>query len=417
MSVVSSQGPASAQQARWRFLQWTLVLGAFLIAMPGVIVRLCGIEVDPRLASVIFGLCVVGAAFLLAWAAEVAQHDMPRALALTLLALIAVLPEYAVDAYLAWNAAANPVEYAPLALANMTGANRLLIGVAWPLVVFLYWARMRRTGRGGEDRDAVVIDKEQGVEVACLALATLYSFVIPAKGTLSLLDLLFLVAIFSLYCTRVAKGTHHEPDLIGPAKLIGELPAPARRATIAVFFLAAGFVIYLAAEPFAESLIHAGTMMGYDRRTLIQWLAPLASEAPEFIITSIFAWRLMADASLGALVSSKINQWTLLVSSIPLVFNIASWRLGKELPAVLVLNDVQRQDLLLTSAQSLFAVSVLLGLRLSLRSAGLLFGLFAVQLLVPALLIWMTGIYLALSAILFIKNRRQIGVLVREVTG
>jgi cation:H+ antiporter len=422
MSVVSSQDPVSLAQARWRLLQWALVLGAFLLVLPGVVIRLCGIEIDPRLASFVFGLCVVGAAFLLAWAAEVAQHDMPRALALTLLALIAVLPEYAVDAYLAWHAAEDPVHYGPLALANMTGANRLLIGVAWPLVTFLYWARLRWSRRDEPERDdpspgAVVIGKEQGIEVACLALATLYSFVIPAKGTLSLLDLLILAIIFGFYCSRVAKGSHHEPDLIGPARVVGELPAPARRTTVAVFFLVAGFVIALAAEPFAESLIHAGAMMGYDRRTLIQWLAPLASEAPEFIITSIFAWRLMADASLGALVSSKVNQWTLLVSSIPLVFNIASWRLGKALPAALSLNDIQRQDLLLTSAQSLFAVSVLLGLRLSTRSAGLLFCLFAVQFLVPAFVVWMTGMYLALSVAAFIKNRRQIGLLIQEVMG
>ena len=44
-----------------------------------------------------FGLAVVGAAFLLAWAAEVLQLDVSQGLALAVLALIAVLPEYAVD--------------------------------------------------------------------------------------------------------------------------------------------------------------------------------------------------------------------------------------------------------------------------------------------------------------------------------
>ncbi len=68
---------------------------------------------------------------MLSWAAEVAQHDIPQALALTILALIAVLPEYAVDMYFAFQAGRNPgSNYGELALANMTGANRLLIGFA-----------------------------------------------------------------------------------------------------------------------------------------------------------------------------------------------------------------------------------------------------------------------------------------------
>jgi Ca2+/Na+ antiporter len=39
------------------------------------------------------GWAFFGAAFLLSWAAELAQKDLPQALAIALLALIAVLPE------------------------------------------------------------------------------------------------------------------------------------------------------------------------------------------------------------------------------------------------------------------------------------------------------------------------------------
>src|SRR5215212_1970590 len=127
--------------------QILLIIGAILLAVPGVLLRLLGIHIDPLVDSLIYALAVVGAAFLLSWAAEVAQHDIPRALALTILALIAVLPEYAVDMYLAWQAAGNPTEYGPLALVNMTGANRLLIGIGWPMVVLLYWLRSRRLGK------------------------------------------------------------------------------------------------------------------------------------------------------------------------------------------------------------------------------------------------------------------------------
>lgn len=391
-------------------VQRLFIIGAILLTLPGVFLRVTGTHLDPLVASLLYGLAVVGAAFLLSWAAEVAQHDIPRALALTILALIAVLPEYAVDMYLTWRAASDPQTYAPLALVNMTGANRLLIGIGWPTVVLIYWLRARKRGK---PETGVTIDPEQGVEVSFLGLATLYSFLIPLKGTLSVIDLVVLVAIFGLYAWRVSKGSHVEPDLIGPARLVGDLPDTPRRLITLAFFLIAGVVIYLVAEPFAESLIEAGTAMGLDRRTLVQWLAPLASEAPEFIITSLFAWRLLGAAALGALVSSKVNQWTLLVGTIPLVFNIASYVIGKPVPTALVLDDVQRADLLLTSAQSALAVAMLLGLHLSLFEAGLLTALFLIQFFIPDSHNAITVIYLILSVIFMIVNRARIADLVR----
>ena len=389
------------------------IIGAILLTLPGVYLRLTGTHLDPLTASLIYGLAVVGAAFLLSWAAEVAQHDIPRALALTILALIAVLPEYAVDMYLAWRAADDP-SYAPLALVNMTGANRLLIGIGWPTVVLVYWLRARRLGRR---TNGVSIDPEQGVEVSFLGLATIYSFVIPIKGTLSVIDLVVLVAIFGLYSWRVSKASHVEPDLIGPAKFVGDLPDTPRRLTTIMFFLIAGVAIYMVAEPFAESLIEAGIALGMDRRTLVQWLAPLASEAPEFIITSLFAWRLLGAASLGALVSSKVNQWTLLVGTIPLVFNLASYVTGHPVPRALELDQIQRDDLLLTSAQSAFAVAVLLGLHLSLFEAALLVVLFLIQFFIPETHMVITIIYLVLTVIFIFLNRSQIADLFRGFWG
>ena len=95
--------------------QILFIIGAIVMTLPGVFLRVTGTHLDPLTASLLYGLAVVGAAFLLSWAAEVAQHDIPRSLALTILALIAVLPEYAVDMYLTWRAAGDPQTYAPLA--------------------------------------------------------------------------------------------------------------------------------------------------------------------------------------------------------------------------------------------------------------------------------------------------------------
>lgn len=392
--------------------QIAFIVGAVGLTLPGVAVRLSGAHPAPALAAFLFGLAIVGSAFLLAWGAEVAQHDIPRALALTVLALIAVLPEYAVDMVFAWQAAADPERYGPLALANMTGANRLLIGVGWPLVVFLFWLRSRRLG---QRVDGIRLDKEQGVELAFPALATLYSFIIPLKGRLDLFDLAILVAIFGFYAYRVSQAEHVEPELIGPPRLIGSLAKIPRRFATVVLFGFSAIVIYLVAHEFAEALIATGEQAGIDERLLVQWLAPLASEAPEFIITALFAWRLLAAASLGALVSSKVNQWTLLVGTIPLVFNIASAVLGNPVPTSLGLDTTQRLDLLLTSSQSLFAVAVISNLQMNIREAGLMFGLFTAQLLLHGLPgfgsnvdIAFTAMYLVLTLVIFLRNRENV---------
>ena len=149
----------------------------------------------PPISAVVYGVAILGAAFLLSWAAEAVQIDVSQGLALALLALIAILPEYVVDASFAWLAAEDPA-YAGYAIANMTGANRLLIGIAWPLVVVLAFLRFRRR--------FVDLDEEHGLELVVLLAATLYAFVLPFKGTLSLFDMAVLIAMFVFYLWRIA---------------------------------------------------------------------------------------------------------------------------------------------------------------------------------------------------------------------
>ena len=103
-----------------------------------------GADLSDPIKAVAYGIAIVGAAFLLSWAAEVVQLDFSQGLALALLALIAILPEYVVDATYAYLAAEDPA-YAGYAVANMTGANRLLIGIAWPMVIAIGWLRFRRS--------------------------------------------------------------------------------------------------------------------------------------------------------------------------------------------------------------------------------------------------------------------------------
>jgi cation:H+ antiporter len=378
---------------------WLAVFVALCVALPGLALRLDWFAASDPLAALAYGVAIVGAAFLLSWAAEVFQLDVSQGLALALLALIAILPEYVVDATFAWLAAEEPA-YASYAVANMTGANRLLIGLAWPLVIVLVWLRTRR--------DTVELEASHGVELVTLLAATVYAFLLPLKGSISLVDLAVLAGLFAVYLWRLAKAPAEAPHLVGPAARIGRLPVFRRRASTAALGAVAAIVILLQAKPFAKALVATGAALGVDEFLLVQWLAPLASEAPEFVVVGIFAWRAAGAAALGTLVSSKVNQWTLLVGMLPLVYSVA---LGK--PAALELDDRQREEILLTAAQSLFAVALLLDLRLSLKGAGILFGLFTLQLAIPEIRLEVSVAYFALTVVALVISRRRLGAVFR----
>lgn len=388
--------------ARW----WLLIFVAIGATLPALFLRLGGSHADAGLAAGIFGLAILGGAFLLTWAAEVAEMDIAQGLALAFLALVAVLPEYAVDLYFAWEAAKDP-QYTAYATANMTGANRLLIGIAWPLIVVLYWFKTRK--------HEVVLEKERSVELVFLSLATVYSFIIPLKGTISLLDCLVLVSLFGGYVYRISQAGKEEPELMGPAALLGSLSPAARRSWVVGLFLFAAGVILASAEPFAEALIHTGKTFGIDEFLLVQWLAPLASEAPEIIIACILTLKGDAQAGMGAMISSKVNQWTLLVGTLPLVY---SFSLGE--PGALHLDERQVEEILLTAAQSLFAVAVLANLRLSLLECAGLFFPFILQLLFPDTQVRyaFSAFYLVVAAVIIFKRRHMLrGFLRAGLTG
>ena len=169
-------------------------------------------------------------------------------------------------------------------------------------------------------------------------------------------------------------------------------------------FLFAAYVIFISAEPFAESLIASGRRLGVSEYLLVQWLAPLASESPEFIVALLFAWKGFAGPGIGTLISSKVNQWTLLVGLIPAVFAAS---VGAAVP--LELSERQRDELFLTSAQSAFAIAVMADLTMSWWEALLLVGLFAVQFLFHDTQghLMMAVVYLVLTALLILSSRER----------
>jgi len=248
---------------------WFWIGLAIAVTIPGLVVRFVAlnyVEHDvPLLGAFLFGMAVVGSAFLLSWAIEVAQLDIPQALALSVLALIAVLPEYAVDFSLTYRAGSDP-SYQEFAIANMIGANRMIVGFAWPLIIFIFALKFRKK--------RVYLDKNQRVEIGFLLLAGLYSLSLPLKGHIDFYDVVVFVGLFIVYTFRISKAEVHEPELIGPAELVGRLPRRQRLTIVSLLLLFAATVIFLVAHSFAESLIATGTAIGVDEVFMVQWFAP-----------------------------------------------------------------------------------------------------------------------------------------------
>jgi cation:H+ antiporter len=111
---------------------------AVLAALPAILVHVGVLDMPLPVATLFYGMAILGASFAMAWGAEASEHDIPRALALTVVALLAVFPEYAVDIVFAFKAGQDPA-FAPYAAANMTGSNRLLLGLGWPTIAVLAW--------------------------------------------------------------------------------------------------------------------------------------------------------------------------------------------------------------------------------------------------------------------------------------
>jgi cation:H+ antiporter len=368
-------------------------------ALPGPILRLSGVHPENIGLTLIFGVSIIGAAFIVAWAAEAAETEVTQGLAVAAIAFIAVLPEYAVDVYFAYTAGEKP-EFAQFAVANMTGANRLLVGFGWALIVFLFAYKS-----GWRDRE-LVIGRNHMIEVVFLALATIYVFLLPLKGHIDLTDTLILGSIFAIYVYFIAKHPSEEPELLGPALLVASLPRAGKIACIGLLFVFAGACIFASAEPFAEGLVESGTALGIDEFLLVQWLAPLASEAPEITIAVLLVLRARASVAMGALISSKVNQWTLLIGSLPVAYALGG---GNGFPG-LPLDSRQEEEIFLTAAQSFFAVAILLNLRISLWEAGALFILFFTQIFITAEIvrtIYGFG-YLALTLIVLLRKQHEI---------
>jgi cation:H+ antiporter len=411
---------------------------AGLLTVPWIGVELGGLQLGTGGIVLVSGLAVLGSSFLLAWGAETAEKDVPRSFALAVLAVLAVAPEYAVDALYAWNAGAQAgtaagTQAGNLAVANMTGANRILIGLGWSAIAMftIYRARTAPDAsvrqRDGFLSDLVTLDRGLATELAFLAAATLWAFAVPFRGGIDALDTFVLVGLYVLYIGVIIRaGTEAKETHIGVPAYFHRYRRPARVAVVLTLFVYSGVMILTAVEPFAHGLEDLGVQFGIPEFFMIQWIAPLASESPELIVVTVLVMKARSTAGFNALISSKLNQWTLLIGTLAVVYSIAFGGYG-----VLSFDFKQALEIWITAAQSYFALALLVDFTISLREAVALLVLFITQVLVefavlrvmalPAgeaaaishdVLIAYTAVYLVLGTVLFVRRRAAVAELV-----
>ncbi|AEH36785.1 sodium:calcium antiporter [Halopiger xanaduensis] len=410
-------------------LPWITVLGSTAILPP----------LDTLGTVIVTGLAVLGSSFLLAWAAETAEKDVPQAFAIAVLAVLAVAPEYAVDALYAWNAGVHAgtergIEAGNLAVANMTGANRILIGIGWAgVALFTIFRAGAATDPAVDDRpgvlsDVVKLDREIGLEIVFLLLATMWAFLVPLNGGIDILDMLVLVGIYVCYIAVILRGDV-EPDMdhVGVPAYLQSFSKLGRVATVLVLFAFSGAMIFTAVEPFAHGLEDLGESVGIPSFFMIQWIAPLASEAPELIVVVYLVNKARSTAGFNALISSKLNQWTLLIGTLVVVHSLALGRYG-----VLAFDFKQAAEIWLTAAQSFFAIGLLIRFEISVKEAVTLLSLFLSQVFIEFaiirefvalpftstdVLLAYTGVYIVLGLALFVLRRHAFVRLVRRTAG
>jgi len=326
---------------------------------------------------------ILFSAFLVAWAAEAAQFLISQGLALAILAWLQTLPEFAVEAVIAWEAGKDPA-VTHLAIANFTGAIRLLLGLGWPMIYFVAaFSAMRR--HKSTAWAEIQLDDEHAVEVVSLTPPLLYFFWIWYKSSISIADAIVLTLFYLIYLTilwRVppkSEETHADVGRVPRAVL--RLKSRMRWSAIIALFAAGGMLLYFTAHPFLNSMLALAATFGVSQFVFVQWVAPFLSEFPEKVSAFYWARKIStAPMALMNMVSSNINQWTVLAAMIPVVYSISTGHV-----AALPFDVAQRQEILITILQSVLGLLILSNMRFAFWEAALLFVLWFAQFLNPGL--------------------------------
>lgn len=352
----------------------TRILAVLFAGFSGVAVSSGGSWVDFLWSAPL----IIMSAFLIAWGAEAMQFMVSQGLALALLAWLQTLPEFAVEADIAWNAARGTSGYSDaLVTANFTGSIRLLMGFGMPTVFFLRWLTRRKK----EPESAIVLDPFHSVEIVALFPPTIYFFFIVYRGRLDLLDSVVLLGFYLMYMWLLLKMPPEEED-----ESVEELPWVSRQVLkrgrigriggVVAIFLGGGAILYVCVHPFVNSLQALAALVGISGYFFIQWIAPFMSEFPEKV--SAYSWAMKdRKAKLGLMnfVSSNVNQMTMLVAMIPIIYSISSGRIN----APILFTADQKEEVLLTASQSALVMVVLFNMKFEWWEAVGIFVLWVVQ--------------------------------------
>ena len=327
-------------------------------------------------------------AFLVAWGAEAAQFLISQGLALAILAWVQTLPEFAVEAVIAWEAGRDPLRM-HLAIANLTGAIRLLLGLGWPMIYAVSAIAARRRGHGREKPAVIRLAPEHAVEVVGLVPPLLYFVVIVLKQTMSWIDAIVLLLLYAAYLVVLLRNPPHDVEELSEAPRVSQWvhrqSGWRRIAALSGLFAAGGALLYVTARPFLESMLAMAGLLGVSQFVLVQWVAPFLSEFPEKVSAFLWARRVThAPMALMNMVSSNINQWTVLAAMIPLIYGYSHFR-HTGTWADFHFDAEQRLEIVLTLLQSALGMVVLANMEFDWFDATALFVLWGVQFFVPHL--------------------------------
>src|SRR5438876_4149281 len=351
-------------------------------------------------------------AFLVAWGAEAAQFLISQGLALAILAWLQTLPEFAVEAVIAWEAGRNP-ERAHLAIANLTGAIRLLLGLGWPMIYFVFAFASRR--RSDLRLPRIKLEPEHSIEVMGLVPPLLYFIVVLWRQRIGASDAVVLIGLYVVYLWILMRNPPREAESLAEAPAVSRWayrqPGWRQKAAIGGFFAVGGGLLYVTAHPFLESMIAVAATLGISQFFLVQWVAPFLSEFPEFVSTFGWARRVThAPMALMNIVSSNINQWTILAAMIPLLYGFSHMRYYG-VWSDFTFDIAQRNELALTLLQTMLGVLLLANMEFDWMEATALFVLWVVQFTLPHLraeVMVAYGIWAVVLVIGFVVRRQAL---------
>ena len=327
---------------------------------------------------------IIAASLLIAWAAEASEHSISRGLALAIVAIVQTIPEYFVEGTIAWKAGKEPGVWLHNVIANFTGANRLLTGFGWPLILLTLLIQKHRRGRQGAS--TITLRREQSVEVVFMLGASLYYVWVLIEQALTIFDAVAWVVIFVAYMwmlARLPRGVENQEEpLLGPSLAIAEISSKGKKsAAILALFLFAGLTFVLITDSFVTSIQNLAQMflvglLGSGAVFFtIQWIAPVLSEFPEKVTAFNWARQItLAPLALLNFISSSVNELTALVALIPVVYFVSSGGL-RSIP----LGQLQWVEIFLTMSQSLYACASLLDMTYDIENALVLLVLWIIS--------------------------------------